>query len=497
MDLLINHAISSSVPRGTEGGATSGIPRAGCTREESATPSANVGSSMDYPVSGQERLDGRDPSRVPGPRAQQTGNLARNRAEPGSDSTATLSVESQRGSEAHLWLVKALNEAERAVQLDNHSEFGKALFAYQNTVLYLLNVLDRLSTGHQDPKNGRWESIRDERYRVIQLRDMYISRINVLLKSLPHEYSVTYNSRIISIRKNASPTAKCHPEVSPSPPLSTKRRHFARIIHQREVSQENKELHAALKGEPLLSVYRLPKEELALIYPYWLMSRFALSMVSGAYLTPNLHVPSELWSQKNYRVPAMEQKIEICNIIVIHLNHMQKVNPNDYRAVERELSSCIAALEHVQLLFSKRISTIDYQSRKKSYRQFSKLIEVSSTAPSEAPLQVNKGRIMESVGFAINKSLEFICDQINPKPTGLSLYTRSLLKVFYSAQILNKWIFHYKSIQEKRPPEMEIISRQLSTVSYLFSSVICTFVLKDFHIISEHFLKKVSASIFA
>lgn len=415
-----------------------------------------------------------------------------------------ISIESQKGTVTHKLLTEALKEAENAVRLDNSKDLSNALFAYQSTVIHFIEVLQKMGEECADSDKSVRNLRMRERDKIIELRDIYIARINVLLNNLPYSYFHAYNTRIYRTQISLHPNWSFKPAVLKTTVPRQKQHTPGRQSEDNNLFEGSPDVQFDVPNDNTLqSLIGLPYEEFHVRYTCKLMSILAVSMLAGANLTPNLFVPKELWSQNHYKIPFIKQKLDLFHVITSSLEAIHNINISDSSAINSELDNFISTLDNVQCIFFRRMTSIDYhQQFRKKIVSFSKLSDPNYKTFSYSTPSVNtissRSKLFDSVGNAFNKSLGFISDQISSKSSGFHVYSKNLLKLLCSSQILDKLLSYYKS--DRLPAFAASYSaatiEKLSTASNLLSSVLYSVIINDFHLIADSFIKRATESIF-
>eukprot|EP00160_Parvularia_atlantis_P013786 Unigene3057_Nuclearia_a/m.9402 Unigene3057_Nuclearia_a/g.9402 ORF Unigene3057_Nuclearia_a/g.9402 Unigene3057_Nuclearia_a/m.9402 type:complete len:325 (-) Unigene3057_Nuclearia_a:60-1034(-) len=205
--------------------------------------------------------------------------------------------------------------------------------------------------------------------------------------------------------------------------------------------------------------------------PYWLMKLLALTMTRGGYMTPKLYVPRNVWFQQGAKFTAIESKFTNCETILIWLQKLQDETLTDTNKVSKDLDEFIAQLENVQNALARKLKFISELKQEKN-----------------VAVQNMSARLAQ-MGSKISKSVERLqANVMRLKIDDDTAYIELLIQVFELSQFFNNWINHFEAAQEA------IIVNKLKRVSDFFYNVLCAFVLRDFSMLLERYMKKTRQS---
>lgn len=214
-----------------------------------------------------------------------------------------------------------------------------------------------------------------------------------------------------------------------------------------------------------LPIGSLPDPAPASIYyrPFWMMRLLAQTMTRGGYMTPKLYVPRNVWFQLGAKFTAIEAKFTACETVLIYLLKLKDEDITDKNMLAKQLEEFCQQLDTVQNALARKLR---YINEIKSDKQVTKLAQV---------------------GNIISKSVERL--QANVMKLRIdddSAYIELLIKIFETSQFLEQWMTKFDN-------EPVIISK-LKRISEFFYSVMCTFVIRDFNILLERYMKKTRQS---
>ncbi|KAJ3255072.1 hypothetical protein HK104_007170, partial [Borealophlyctis nickersoniae] len=168
----------------------------------------------------------------------------------------------------------------------------------------------------------------NERRQLVELRNTYIQRVDVLLANLSPDYSSLYNAPTSSLSRRASyNSAKTYPPIAP-----TTDNYFETILREDPTTAE--------PPEPPPSN---PERR-----PFWLMRALSRTITKGGFLTPKLYVPRQIWFQSGARFAALDTKIAACETMMSHLSRLRVTGPGNPQALLKELGEFEAALDLIR-----------------------------------------------------------------------------------------------------------------------------------------------------
>ncbi|TPX71134.1 hypothetical protein SpCBS45565_g01226 [Spizellomyces sp. 'palustris'] len=384
-------------------------------------------------------------------------------------------------------LAQALARAELAVKLDGESKYVEALQAYCDTILIFEMVLEKADEAflgiHADSEGRRENTpvlLKDDRKRLIELRNTYVQRVGVLLSTLPSEYTAWYNSR-----------ATARPPTSRAPSTADIRSARGSVTPFMPLNP----YEAVMMADPSIAEPPEPPPSNPELRVFWLMRLLARSMTTGGFLTNGLYVPREVWIQSGAKFTAMETKLAACNEVIKEIDILDEREITKTDEMARKLMSVLKSLEHAKKTLSKKLRFIDLDSRSGpssplvtesnvSLASTSSSSTSSLLSPSLIPLDQKQSRFT-SWGSKLSKSMEKLTKE---RPADSILYIETLLRFFSAAGRLEKVLIYYSSLPPVRNVPV-VLARVRGCVRLLWG-VFCMFVGRDLEALLERFLKK-------
>ncbi|KAI9093793.1 hypothetical protein DFS34DRAFT_596028 [Phlyctochytrium arcticum] len=400
-------------------------------------------------------------------------------------------------------LAQALARAELAVRLDAESKYVEALQAYCDTILIFeialekadeaqLSVQLRSRIGRASQSSLAHQSnvlLKEDRKRLIELRNTYVQRVGVLLSTLPAEYTAWYNSRATT--RSAAPLDR-----SRSASISYSRN--KRLSHSSHTPSTPIEPPV---DDPTMAETAEPPPSNPDLRVFWLMRLLSKSMTSGGYVTNGLFVPRQVWSQPGARFVAFESKMAACNDVMRELDALELVSGNETDKLGRQLEQVLRVMDQAKKNLAKKLRFIQDRFSDSKWKGSSTLFPDStntslSTASSNTSLtqtfNTDPARMSNptpsrfaSWGNKISKSVEKLTKDRSPDS---AVYTETILRFFTAALRLEKVCLYYEGLPPVRG--VPLVSARLQLCSKLLTGVFCLFIIKDLEALLERFLRK-------
>lgn len=205
-----------------------------------------------------------------------------------------------------------------------------------------------------------------------------------------------------------------------------------------------------------------PPPTSVLYKPYWLMRVWRATMVQGGYVTPKLYIPKSLWYQYGCKFAALQTKVQSCEAILEVLMKLRECGKDRHDVLERELDGCCAQLDVVQNSLHFHLSFIAEVKKK----------------DDKDPTW---GARMKKFGGALAKGAVRLAPSQRDEGSDYILLLKSL---FDDCQFLEDWIAHFLKVNNPA------LNARLRRVSEFFLEVVCQFVLKDFNVLVDRYIKK-------
>ncbi|KDE08606.1 hypothetical protein MVLG_01068 [Microbotryum lychnidis-dioicae p1A1 Lamole] len=214
--------------------------------------------------------------------------------------------------------------------------------------------------------------------------------------------------------------------------------------------------------------------------PFYLMRQILQTIeTDGAYITPTLYIPHQVWSQAGVKLVAVETKVRMLDLLLTGLEAVDKLGKACWRS-EGGRSTCEAAARLTKELESFEGLTEGIQStlsKKLGYASTGKKVGTNSFSAWSSKLSRSLDRVTNG------RSLD------HP-----ATYVDSIARVLQQAQCLDVYLV---TINERSFPLSEMDERdraqlalRLKRLSEFFGGMICHFILRDIGMLVDKYVKR-------
>ncbi|KAI8887373.1 hypothetical protein K501DRAFT_330610 [Backusella circina FSU 941] len=220
-----------------------------------------------------------------------------------------------------------------------------------------------------------------------------------------------------------------------------------------------------------------------------LLDRLHKSMTQGGYITPRLHVPMDMWYQKNVRLPVLDAKITACEVLITLLDKMDSRHTFDNTGnVSRDLKTLDTTLNQIKYSLIRKLQYIEDKGQQAMITQYKTYIGILSKDNASKTSQT-----FASWGSKLTKSMERINITINPHDQ-MSLYIKTLIRLFTSVKVLVRWSERlqerYDQSKGETKPIHESILKAHNACVEQFGLIFCGFILRDYTILLDKWMKR-------
>lgn len=208
----------------------------------------------------------------------------------------------------------------------------------------------------------------------------------------------------------------------------------------------------------------------ALYRPYWLMKMLGQTMTRGGYMTPKLYVTRQVWFQSGAKFTAIETKFTTCETILIWLQKLKDETIADANKIAKELDEFSVQLDTAQNSLARKLKFINEIKQEKTMSN-----QMSSR--------------LAQMGNKMTKAVERLqAGVMRLRIEDDTAYIEILIQIFEISQFFTQWLNKYENSNNV------IINERLKRVSDFFYNVLCAFVLRDFSMLLERYMKKTRQS---
>ncbi|XP_004343103.1 hypothetical protein CAOG_07244 [Capsaspora owczarzaki ATCC 30864] len=214
--------------------------------------------------------------------------------------------------------------------------------------------------------------------------------------------------------------------------------------------------------------------------PYWLMRVLLRTMTTGGYLTPKLYVPRQVWFQTGLKLTSVSSKFMSCDTALIYLLKMDKENVKDrgsWNKLDKDLDELCTILAKVQNNLSRKLPFIPESDLS---------IEGSK---QQGVVAKGLGSMMDGVVKSVSRAKHNI---LKEKIADDTKYIDTVIRLFEKASFLEDWLTFFEG-QENEPTAESILNKLKRLGDFLYF-VVCAFVIRDFDILLQRYMKKLRTS---
>ncbi|SCZ92375.1 BZ3500_MvSof-1268-A1-R1_Chr5-2g07816 [Microbotryum saponariae] len=214
--------------------------------------------------------------------------------------------------------------------------------------------------------------------------------------------------------------------------------------------------------------------------PFYLMRQILQTIeTDGAYITPTLYIPHQVWSQAGVKLVAVETKVRMLDLLLTGLEAVDKLGKACWRSeggrstreaaarLTKELESFEGLTEGIQSTLSKKLG----------YASTGKKVGTNSFSAWSSKLSRSLDRVTNG------RSLD------HP-----ATYVDSIARVLQQAQCLDVYLvtindrsFPLSEMDERDRAQMAL---RLKRLSEFFGGMICRFILRDIGMLVDKYVKR-------
>jgi len=210
--------------------------------------------------------------------------------------------------------------------------------------------------------------------------------------------------------------------------------------------------------------------------PYWMMRILAKTMTSGGFITSSLYVPHNLWYQSGIKFTGIQLKYVSCETILDLLLKLKDEDTNDSQFFAKELYTFCGQLDAIQNALARQLSFVP---------------EIKNADKKESSGVLHN---LANFSNAIQKGISRLgANVLQTKIEDDTDYIQMLLNIFENGQCVETWLTQYESKPSLDSVDNQILER-IKRIGDFFYSVVCAFVIRDFDMLLERYLRKTTQS---
>mmetsp|Transcript_28484 Transcript_28484/g.37249 ORF Transcript_28484/g.37249 Transcript_28484/m.37249 type:complete len:438 (+) Transcript_28484:64-1377(+) len=264
-----------------------------------------------------------------------------------------------------------------------------------------------------------------------------------------------------------------------------------------------------LGGSPVQSLHR----------PYWKMRMIAKTITSGEFLSPRLHIPTEVWCQVGVKLNGLTYKVVALESLLKFMRDKVDALPDLSKP-----TSDADGMKILEILQSFHNFTVSMQNDLSKSFPFIEEIEVEEVF-DETVEEEEDQNILSSIGhlLKLNKVVSHIgkkastaYDRIGAsisdrvRDADLQSYSERICQVCSKSQVIEKWTIICLEIAKKAQsneitPDSPHKEHQkhafitahneefilhLNHIAFFFKNVICELIIRDLEVLLERYIRK-------
>ncbi|KAI8613732.1 hypothetical protein BC830DRAFT_451702 [Chytriomyces sp. MP71] len=392
-------------------------------------------------------------------------------------------------------IAQALKHAQDAVRSDGEGQLGHALVGYRRSLLLLDRVLSESDSAHIGDDLEAVGSgadadtlARDARGRLISLRAKYVARVDEILASTPANVQALYlGNGFIHPDPDLAPFNPSRPSQDTSALTTILPPHpnlFSTIYAKITDSVPGPSPDSLLPQPPVYPPQPAPTEPLPAALSLKIknvttrMRVLASTTTTGAFITPRLVVPRQVWVQPpGMRLVAIEAKFQALEMLYMALQGATAVTPATLSGSVAQLRETVdAVIAHPQL-------------------QLLKKLQGEISAPFDVVGSGGPGTGGLGGGGWLSKVFNPITSAVSSgvpkgdKVADLSAYVELLARAFPAiSAVLDSWGFVLAS--NKSTVSDNALLQEIELVVKFMDAVVLAFVMRDLERLMDRYIKQ-------
>ncbi|KAI7874879.1 hypothetical protein K492DRAFT_211289 [Lichtheimia hyalospora FSU 10163] len=249
--------------------------------------------------------------------------------------------------------------------------------------------------------------------------------------------------------------------------------------------------------------------------PMRLVLSLEKSMEDGAYITPRLYIPKNMWHQPGIRLPHVEIKIAACESLMADLSKLERWNKlDDLTGSLKVLEGLEDAVESLKNTLAKKLKreSVNGNTTVASNGQQSPVTTTSSSSvmsmntnsipdnmsvssiSSNASTSYKKSQAFMSWGTKLSKSVERMnAFSLTKGEDQYRNYVEMLQRLFIKLHIIVSWWDHYVAMKKdanRASLVCDVVLQRLTRICDVVDVVVGGFVVRDMAILLGKWLKR-------
>ncbi|KAI9495858.1 hypothetical protein BDB00DRAFT_812206 [Zychaea mexicana] len=230
--------------------------------------------------------------------------------------------------------------------------------------------------------------------------------------------------------------------------------------------------------------------------PLHLVLSIEKSMDQGAYITPRLYIPKNMWNQPNIRLPNVEVKAAACETLINDLAKLEQWHKlDDLTGSLKVLEILEDAVESLQASLAKKLKrdsmSADNPTASSPSTTMTPHYDAGSIGSSSSS---KKSQAFMSWGTKLSKSVERMnAFSLTKTEDQYRNYVEVLQRMLVKIHILTDWWDHYIAMKKdtgRMSPVCDVVLQRLTRICDVVDIVVGGFVVRDMAVLLGKWLKR-------
>ncbi|KAI7858899.1 hypothetical protein BDC45DRAFT_565004 [Circinella umbellata] len=233
--------------------------------------------------------------------------------------------------------------------------------------------------------------------------------------------------------------------------------------------------------------------------PLHLVLSIEKSMDQGAYITPRLYIPKNMWNQPSIRLPHVEIKVAACESLMNDLAKLEQWHKlDDLTGSLKVLEILEDAVESLQANLAKKLKRESMSAEQTTSSPHTVMTpqydSSTSYSSSNSSTSSKKSQAFMSWGSKLSKSVERMnAFSLTKTEDQYRNYIEVLHRMLIKIHILTDWWNHYIEMKKdtgRMSPVCDVVLQRLTRICDVVDIVVGGFVVRDMAILLGKWLKR-------
>ncbi|KAG2226881.1 hypothetical protein INT45_010160 [Circinella minor] len=233
--------------------------------------------------------------------------------------------------------------------------------------------------------------------------------------------------------------------------------------------------------------------------PLHLVLSIEKSMDQGAYITPRLYIPKNMWNQPSIRLPHVEIKVAACESLMNDLTKLEQWHKlDDLTGSLKVLEILEDAVESLQANLAKKLKRESMNAEQTTSSPNTVMTpqydSSTSYSSSNSSTSSKKSQAFMSWGSKLSKSVERMnAFSLTKTEDQYRNYIEVLQRMLIKIHILTDWWNHYIEMKKdtgRMSPVCDVVLQRLTRICDVVDIVVGGFVVRDMAVLLGKWLKR-------